>query len=194
MSVRLTLGLAVASALALVPLPAHAQTVTTHDAAHDVRSQGLSEDVADDPEPQRVEGDALAMRVKHSPHSVRVILRTAQLTRAQTLDAVHVFSFRTDGGRRAELSVYVAKQHWQGQRLWSVNDKMRTCLGLRSHIDYGHETVRVVVPSRCLSNPRWVRVGGGSGFLTGSKLYADDVNLDGKVGEEPRFGPRVHRG
>jgi len=193
MSVRtLTLSLA-ASALVLVPLPAHAQSVTTHDAAHDVMSQGLYDDVAENPEPQRVEGDALAMRVKHGPHDVRVTLRSAKLTRTRKLDAVHVFTFRTDEGRHAELSVYVTKMHWQGQQMWSVNDRTRTCHGLRSHIDYGRATVRVVVPRRCLSNPRWVRAGGGSGFLQGSKLYADDVNLNGKVGDEPTFGPRVLR-
>lgn len=191
---KLAIAATAASTLVLAPLPAYAETVTTDDAAHDVVSQGLSDDEATDPEPYRVEGDALSMKVLHGPHNVRVNLHSATLTRTKDLDAVHVLSFRTNQGRRAELSLYVTQGDWQGQRSWTVNDKTRACRGLHTYISYGTGTVRVVVPRRCLSYPSWVRVGGGVGSREGSKLYADDVSLDGRVGHEPRLGPRVHRG
>lgn len=197
MSLRhLTAVIAAASGLALIPLPAHAATITTHDAARDVMSQGLTDDVAEDPAPQRVEGDVLALRVKHGRHNVRATLRLAQLTRDPKSDLAHVFSFRTNEDRRANLTLYVAKRNWQGRQMWSVGNRKPMCRGLRTHIDYRHATVTAVVPRSCLSNPRWVEVGGGNGFLVGGdRLYADDANLDAKVGDdEPTYGPRVRRG
>jgi hypothetical protein len=189
-----TLALAAASSMILAPLPAYAETITTHDAANDVVSQGLDDEEATTPEPGRTEGDVLSMRVLHGPRNVRVTLRVAQLSRTKGLTAAHSFSFRTNEGRRADLILYVTDGDWQGQQMWEVNGKDRTCHGLRTHIDYSAATVRAVVPRRCLSNPRWVRVGGGDGMLEGDELYADDVNRSGTVGFDAKLGPRVHRG
>ncbi len=191
---RIVLALTAAAAVGLAPLPAYADTFTTRDAARDVLSQGIDDDIPTKPEPNRIEGDALAMRVTHGPQRVRITLRTAQLTRDPATSAVHVFGLRTNEARRAELTIYVHGKHWQGERTWRVNGRERTCHGLRSRIDYEADTVRVVVPRRCLSNPRWVRAGGGSGVLTGDRLYADDVSLDGRIGDDVAFGPRIRRG
>lgn len=193
MTLALALGLATATTLA--PLPAFAEVHTVKDAAHDVVSQVLDgEDLTEHPEPTRDEGDALAMRVKHGQKAVRINLRMAQLTRDATTSAVHVVSLRTDEGRRAELYLYVSGKRWQGERMWSVGNKDRRCRGLSTHIDYSAATVRAVIPRRCLSNPRWVRVDAGSGILTADRLYADDVNLAGTVEGGVAFGPRIHRG
>lgn len=189
-----SLGLATAAALVLAPLPAFAEVHTVKDAAHDVVSQDVEQNLAEQPEPTRDEGDALAMRVKHGKRAVRVNLQMAQLTRDAKASTVHVVSLRTNEGRRAELYLYVSGQRWQGERMWSVGNKDRRCRGLRTHIDYDNATVRVVIPRRCLSDPRWVRVGGGTGILAADRLYADDVNLAGKVGDDAVYGPRVRRG
>jgi hypothetical protein len=195
MSVRtLTLAAAAVSALVLVPLPAYAETVTTHDASGDVRSQSASEEGPTEPAPDRVEGDVLTMRVLHGPRNVRVNLHSARLTRTPGLEAVHSVTFLTDEGRSAELAVHVTSGDWQGEDVWTVGDEDRTCRGLHTYVSYRTETVRVVVPRTCLSSPRWVRVGGGSGFLVGEKLYADDVNRDDAFGHEARLGGKVRRG
>jgi hypothetical protein len=186
--------LAVAVGLVGAPLPAHAAGHTTRDAAHDVLSQELDEDLPNRPEPSRTEGDALSMAVVNGPRLVRIRLHLAKLTRASSGSTVHVFAFRTNEGRRADLSVYVQGKRWQGKRMWSVNGRDRTCRGLRSRIDYDTATVRVAVPRRCLSNPRWVRVGGGTGILAGDRLYADDVSAAGRIGDDVVLGPRVPRG
>lgn len=57
-----------------------------------------------------------------------------------------------------------------------------------------HDTITAVVPRNCLSNPHWVEAGGGSGYLVGDRFFADDANLDGTVGDEPTYGPRLRRG
>lgn len=190
----LTLGLATTAALVLAPLPAIAATHTVTDAAHDVVSQSIDNDVPSRPEPTRTQGDALAMRVTHGKKVVRIILRSARLTRDAKAVNVHVFGIRTNEGRRAELDLLVGAKQWQGEQRWSVNDRDRKCRGLRTHIDYRAGTVRLVVPRRCLSNPRWVQVGGGNGVLVGDRVYADDVSLAGKVGHDIAYGPRIRRG
>lgn len=195
----LTLGLATTAAVVLAPLPAIAATHTVTDAAHDVVSQSIDNqsidnDVPSRPEPTRNQGDALALRVTHGKKVVRIILRSAQLTRDAKAIDVHAFGIRTNERRRAELDLLVGAEQWQGEQRWTINDRDRKCRGLRTHIDYRAGTVRVVVPRRCLSNPRWVQVGGGNGVLVGDRVYVDDVSLAGKVGHDIAYGPRIRRG
>ncbi|GAB2865470.1 hypothetical protein [Nocardioides pacificus] len=189
LTVSLSVGLALAAA------PASADSHVVRDAARDVRSQGIDDDVIRRPEPTRTEGDVRSLRVTHGPRNVRLTLRLARLTRVPAAGVVHVFALRTDEGRRADLGIYVAKRDWQGERMWSVEDRDRACRGLRTRVDYRADTVRAVVPRRCLSNPAWIRVGGGHGMLDGERLYADDVSRKGRVGEDVVVeGPRIRRG
>jgi hypothetical protein len=53
--------------------------------------------------------------------------------------------------------------------------------------------VGVSVPRGCLSLPRWVRAGGGSGSMQDHTLYADDAQLDAGVGDDLVLGRRVRR-
>lgn len=195
MSTRhLVLTLTASAALALAPLPANAASHTTYDERGDVVS-GNSE--AGDPhhlEPGRAEGDALTMRVMHGNKMIRIKLRVAGLTRSRGTQTAHVFALRTNEGRRAELSLYVHGNRWQGERLWTVDDRDRPCRGLRTRINYRADAVAVVIPRGCLSNPRWVQVGGGIGSYAGSTLYADDVSLVGRIGHDLALGPRIQRG
>lgn len=194
---RFLLTLAASSALVMVPLsgPALADSVTTRDAAHDVVSQSGEDDTGPTrPEPDREEGDALAMRVTHGKKNVRVVMRSAKLTRPSKDPAVHLFSFRTSRGKTADLGLYVHRKRRQGERTWSYAGRDRACRGLRTTIDYRNATVRAVVPRRCLSNPRWVQVGAGVGTLTADRVYADDVNRSGGIEDDLAYGPRVRRG
>ncbi len=189
---RLFLGMLTAAALAAAPLPAHAASITTSDAARDVVSQADDQGPTQ-PEPLRAEGDVLSMRVTHGNRAVRIRLQAAQLTRDPQQTMAHVFALRTNEGRRADLSIYVDGSRWQGQRWWTVDGRERSCRDVRTHIDYQAETVTATVPRRCLSNPRWVRVGGGIGVDSDSRLYADDVSRAGTIGHELVLGPRLRR-
>lgn len=195
------------TALALLPLsalvglgttvPAQAQTRTTHDARHDVVSGSDAAAAPTTLQPGRAEGDVVSLRVHHGPRAVRVRLRYAQLTRDPRASVVHVMAFRTSDGLRAGLDLLVdgGGHTWQGERLWSVEGRDRArCARLRSRINYRTDTVSVVVPRSCLSNPRWVRVGAGGGSFVDGRVYADDVALRGRVADDVVFGAPVRRG
>ncbi len=199
MSLRNCLSLAAAvSALVLVPVAAHAQVVTVTDASRDVVSATPEGDTYTTPEPRRLEGDVLSQRVNHGARVVRVTLRHAQLTRPSKKDfIVHVVALRTNEGKRAEVSLLAQGKRYQGERMFTVNNKDRRCKGLSTRIDYARDTVRFTIPRRCLSNPRWLEVGAGTGYykdVEGARPYADDANLDGRVADDLAFGPRVRRG
>ena len=198
MTLRKLIILAVAApALALIPVAANAASVTTHDAAHDVVSGGQEDDTINVPEPLRREGDVLSLRVNHRANVVRVTMFEDQLTRVRKGDmAFHVFALRTNEGKRADVSLLTQKGKWQGKADF-FSGRNSKCRGLRSNVDYAKNSVQVTIPRRCLSNPRWVQVGGGTGVLTegeAGRIYADDANLDAKVEDDIAFGPRVRRG
>lgn len=115
---RLLLAFAALPALALVPLagPASAETLTVVDAGHDVVSLSTTGEGSLRPETSRREGDALRMRVTHGTRNVRVLLRLSKLSRSTRTQTVHTVAFRTNEGRRVELSLYVHGRRWQGQR------------------------------------------------------------------------------
>ncbi len=200
MSLRKLITVAVAApALALIPVVANAQIVTTHDAAHDVMSMGAEDDNINRPEPLRSEGDVLKMRVNHRSHVIRVTLFEKRLTRVHDGSAAfHVFALRTNKGKRADLSLIAFKGRLQGMSELFVQNREAKCRGVRTYIDYANDSVQVSIPRRCLSNPRWVQVGAGTGYITDqgedSRIYADDANLDAQIRDEITFGPRVRRG
>lgn len=195
------------TALALLPLsllvtvgatgPAQAQTRTTHDARHDVVGGADSEMNPTHVVPRRAEGDVLSVRVTHGAGAVRVLLHYAQLSRERRAMVVHFVTLRTDEGLRAGVDLIVDRgdRHGQGDPQWSAtgDSQESSCPGLRTRIDYRSDTVRMVVPRNCLSDPRWVRVGAGGGSFVGGRLYADDAALRGRVADDVVLGPRVRR-
>jgi len=183
-------------ALALVATPAQARTHVERDAARDIVSMDANSTGAPDrPAPRRREGDVRSLRTVHGPHRIHVTLRSDRLARVKQTWGVHIFRFRTSNGRSADLTMLVSDGRWQGERSWTIDDHERRCRGLHTRVNYQRDTVTAVIPRRCLGNPRWVRVGGGTGLLHAGRLYADDATLDGKVHEDDvRLGPRVRRG
>lgn len=196
---KLITAAVVAPALALIPVAANAAIVTTHDAEHDVMSMGAEDDDITTPEPLRAEGDVLKMRVNHRANVVRVTLFEKKITRAHDGSAAfHLFALRTNEGKRAELSLIAFKGRLQGLSDFAVRGKQTKCRGVRTYIDYANDNVQVSIPRRCLSNPRWVQVGAGTGSISDegedSRIYADDANLDAQIRDDIAFGPRVRRG
>ncbi len=175
--------------------PEHPHSVTVHDATHDVlRGPADSSRPPTTAAARRRQGDVTSMRVVHGEHRVRTTLHYAKLSRVSRSTMVHVFAFRAPSGVRADLAVLAKAGSWKGESFWDVDGKPRaTCPGLRSRIDYGADTVRVSVPRNCLDDPRWVRVGGGGGAMVGKRLYADDANRDGRIGDDVALGARVYR-
>jgi hypothetical protein len=185
-------GAALVAVAALTAAPASAQTVTTHDAAHDVLSQNaLSQGPPTRPAPHHRNGDALWLRVVHGPHRIRLTLHFARLTRPHR-PAVEVLALATNAGKRAELDLVTLRRGGSIHRTWQVNGHDRRCPGLRSSVKYHQATVRAVIPRSCLGDPRWVRAGGGDGTLGGHRLFADDVSLNSRVHNNVALGARAH--
>lgn len=194
---RLLLAIVAVPVLAMVPLAgsASAETLTVRDAARDVVSTPIASEGAYRPAPERREGDALKMRVAHNKSNIRVVLRLDQLTRAKKTQAFHVVSFRTNERRHGDLVLYVAGKQWQGTRTWDGPGGVEKCRGLRTHIDYANDTVTAVVPRKCLSNPRWVKVGAGTGTIAKRRVFVDDFNRSGIMEDDDlSFSARVRRG
>ena len=185
---------AAAACTTLLATPALAQTRTTQDAAGDVVSGPEEVDIPTTPEPDRTAADVTSLRVEHRRHVVRLVLREAEVPEMTGDDlAVHILSLRTSEGKRAELDLVTSADRPQGQRVWSFGERT-SCRGLRTTVSYADDEVRVTIPRRCLSAPRWVKVGGGAGVLEGDRVFADDASLDGEVRQDVVLGPKVFRG
>ncbi len=203
MSVRRTASIAATAAAAVTVSaaigtgPAMAETRTTHDARHDVvRLAADGPSTAGHVVHQRRSGDVISMRTTYGHARVRVTLRYATLApvTSKKRQVVHIVTLRTDTGHRSNVSLVVSRNQSQGQRLFERDDSISRCRGLHTRVDYHRDRVRFSIPRACLSNPRWVRVGGGGGVLTDRWLYADDVSSKGTVQDDLVLGPRVHRG
>ncbi len=180
--------------LVAIGAPAHADTITTRDARHDVQRQPPSENAEPTLAPSRREGDVISFRVAHRADRVLLRIRYDRLSRPRhRQQVVHVVSMRTWRTGLSTASLIATKDEPQGTLLWEGRRPHRTCDGLRTRIDYRADRVIFSVPRECLGNPRWVRAGGGTGTLSRHALWYDDAQLDGGFGEEVTLGRRVHR-
>ncbi len=195
-SIRLLVAaIATAACLATVSAPAEAQTRHVRDARGDVVSVGEESEPANVAEPDRSDGDVLSLRVSHRRHTVRLVMRAAGLTPVGGDDlTMHSFAFRTDEGRRANLDLVVTAGRPQGDRELRLGGRSRPCRGLDTRVSYAEDLVEVTVPRRCLSSPRWVRVGAGTAVVQGDRLYGDDASRRGSVVDDLTLGRRVLRG
>ncbi len=203
MSVRRTVSIAATAAAAVTvgaaigAGPVMAETRTIHDARHDVvRLATDGPSTAGHVVSQRRSGDVISMRTTYGHARVRVTLGYATLSpvTSENKQVVHVVTLRTNTGHHSNVSLFVSKNQPRGQRLFERDDSIATCKGLHTRVDYRRDRVRFSIPRACLSNPRWVRVGGGGGILTDRWLYADDVSSKSTVQDDLVLGPRVHRG
>ncbi len=194
----LAVGVLAGPADAVTSTPSRIHSLTVRDAGHDLLRARL--DAVDPPlrpAPRRREGDIISMGVVHGAHQVRVTVHYLALTRKRGLSITHVLAIRTRAGGRADLSVHASAGSWTGGADWRWRADGHTtfsCAGLTNRISYRRDTLRVVVPTRCLGNPRWVRVGAGVGAVVGSTIYIDDASLAGRWRNDVAFGPRLYRG
>lgn len=200
-------GTAAATALIAVVGPvgaASAHSHTTTDPRHDVTRVDTSSDDTETMtvDPTRANGDVTSLRVVHGPSRVSLTMRFVSLPRPRGhVFTFHAFSIKTDEDKRFDLSLTPQRRHPQGERdLSRRNGSPVRCHGLHSHVDYAHAVVRASIPRECLSSPRWVRVGAGSGTFDGDldadqlSVYGDDASRAGRVRDYLALGPRVRRG
>lgn len=184
---------AAASALALMPGVAHADTDVHTDFTGDVVSLDFGDEGEDwTPQPTRTEGDIVSTRVSHLDRKVRIKIRFAELSRTGR-GANQYLVLRSDKGKRY-LLIDSSGGKWAGRtRFTNANDDKVPCTGISHKIDYVANTVLAVVPRTCLGNPRWVRAGIGTITFGASDFFVDDARTQGNIYDNPVLGPRVRR-
>jgi hypothetical protein len=181
---------------------AHAQRVGHRDARGDVVKATYDENTQAEtiePAPRQTAGDITGIVVRHAPRRVFVTVRFREL-RAMHPMQIHVIQLKTNESLRRELSIIATPQRPQGHADFTrPNGDTVRCRYLRRQVDYAENVLRVSIPRRCLSHPRWVRVGMGHLRIPktadGSMvIYADEAYRSGTVGDRLTLGPRVRRG
>jgi hypothetical protein len=196
MTTKILRGVAVLglTALLIAPAAAYAETKVHSDLTGDVRQYSLDSGPSDTGTavPDRTDGDIKSIRVSHLTRNLRITLSFRSLTPSGS-PADHVFWIRSNT-RARNVDISTGPGRWRGKReLTTLNDKAVGCRGFSHRIDYTYEKIVLVVPTSCLGNPRWVRVGAGTAFIGGGDYFADDARSS-TVGENLVLGPRVHRG
>ncbi len=177
--------------MVLAPGPAQADSRTRNDPAGDVTSVPNHSDVEDRTlEPARREGDLVSTTVRHRKRTVLMVGRYRELT--QVAGQVHFFVIRTNEHRTRRVGLFVDADDWQGTCLLHERRRVSlSCPGVQRSIDYQANVIRVVVPRRCLSRPRWVRVRIETETQDATKVYDDAA--PGRGTGPWTFGPRVRR-
>jgi hypothetical protein len=180
-----------AAAVVLAPTTALADTLSKADTSGDVlKASGPSGGAVD---PTRAIGDITRTVITHGPSNVKVKVFFRDLQKVGKI--VTIIPVKTDKGYRRFEIVAGPGKYYGTVTVRNAKDKKVTCKTTRT-IDYAANTALLVVPRKCLSNPRWVRVGAGvlstqDGFQT---IYGDDARTNGTVGgEDPTFSNKVFR-
>ena len=188
---------AVLPAALLLPTPAHAEKVVTHDAAGDAGVVGwlAEEDAQLPPTPDPSPADIVRTVGAHGERRLSIAVHFLDLAGVREhstrfLVRTPAGSFRLDvraKGRRTRTTLTQ-----RGQQV--------DCRALRARFDAGADMVTVSVPTACLSSPRWVRLG-VTAFaplpMTDPAVLAstvDDGHRDTVRLNSVGTGPRIHRG
>ena len=186
----LTLATLVAG-LVLLPSDAQADSYVSPDASGDVVQVNLQAETSMQV-PDRTEGDITSSGVAHGKRRVAMATRHRELTRTGA-GTVHLF--RIGSRNRVHVVTLVARPgHWQGSASMKTGQgRSVSCRGLRWSIRYDDDLVRLSVPRRCLGRPSWVHVGMAEKHVEETSNFLDDAQTDGRISENPEFGPRVRR-
>lgn len=202
MSLRHSLRLAVAVlpvAALLVPATAYAERVVTRDPAGDALAtsdvEGVEQSAA---APDQRVVDIVRTVVDHRPEVVRVRLQFRDLARDP-------FMFVGTRLKLPQGRVDVLVELLGGKPIVSGTEtggRELDCPGLRADVRRTTRSINLVVPTSCLGDARWVRVGAvafGADLAQEDaevvRTYSDDAHRDGTVDvEKPALGPRVRRG
>jgi hypothetical protein len=161
-------ALAAAASVALLPalLPAgsaSADQLRYRDATGDVQKFDLSDDsftpVAD---PRATNGDIKDVFVHY--RKGRLVIRANYVDLRPRRDTTLTFTgeIKTNERRRWLYSVDTSPGKYAGHDRLLTYHRFRKACEIGHEFDYRKNFTRVVVPLKCLSNPRWVRVSVGA--------------------------------
>ncbi|WP_436699473.1 hypothetical protein [Nocardioides sp. BYT-33-1] len=184
----LRLAAAFAGATGLVlsgPGLASAADLVHTDPARDVMSATLPEDKAQ-PAPRERGLDIRKVRVSHGTEALVLHLRTRG--RLPRKSFVVTGAVRTPGGVYNLEHMRFAGATESGL---TFGDTAVPCPGFVT--DRGRRTITFTIPTPCIGDPAWVRVGVGV-VRFGAQRYTADDGFSRTVGHQLRLSPRLPRG
>jgi hypothetical protein len=191
---RLSSYVATGLVLALsVATPTQAASETTRDPGHDVRSAPMNTDALPErPEPARRLGDIVRTTVSLGTDLVITTkLRSLAAVGHQELSWTVVTSADEEPGGWSGSLVYNGTRRGYFTFLDPIANDPECA---RADVDRARRKVTLTVPSACLGDPDWVRVGSGTLTLAGGRVYQDDAHRDGVVRHRWKLGPKVTAG
>jgi hypothetical protein len=183
-------GLAILAALVVLAPAASAERTISRDGAGDT----WSPEGYDGWEPTGSPPNVDLVRTSLNHRAARVVL-TARYTDLVRGEDVIDFTvrLRSAAGRAWRLFVYASYDSPVTFRMVERAPDRSACAGFAGTLSFARNTVRLVVPRRCLGNPDWVKYGAlAERYNEGAGLSVDDAL---SASPEPRtWSPRVHGG
>jgi hypothetical protein len=186
-------SIAAVSAVASAATPAMAASEAARDPGRDVRSAPLNTDALPKrPEPARRLGDIVRTTVSLSTDLVITTkLRSLAAVGHQELSWTVVTSADEVPGGWSGSLVYNGTRRGYFTFLDPIANDPECA---RADVDRAKKKVTLSVPTSCLDDPDWVRVGSGTLTLAGGRVYQDDAHRDGVVRHGWKLGPKVNAG
>ncbi len=197
--VRSAIVATAATAVALVPTAANADTKSHRDAGGDVHSVAydpITHNTVNTPstaEPAAKLGDITKIKVSHTSSTLKFVVHYRDLFKGGS-EQIHEFAIATPNRVRYAF-VDAAPGRWKGRTVMTkANLKTRVRCSIGRHIDYRHNTITVKVPSSCLGHPKVVRVGVETFIAYGSKMFYDQAYaVGGNYRDLLTPSPKIHR-
>jgi hypothetical protein len=199
------LAAALLPAAVLVPAAAHAERVVVRDPGHDVaRIDDEASDAAGTEvavtAPGEASTDITRVVVDHRAGLLRLTVQVRDL-RHRFVDAAGI-RLRSPTWRW-DVDVIRSGRETYTLLTRGARGSDRPCGGLVTTVDTRADRLIVSVPTTCIEDPRWVRVGVAllainvpqGSTIEDADIYMDEAGVTGFHGDrDPLLGPRVHRG
>lgn len=174
---------ALATAL-LAPAGASAQSLRiddpTGDSWHELYAGGASRPTGYEPAGSAPNSDIVSAKVSHTAGRVKIRVTYVDLAN-NSEGVISITKISTDEGvkRRAWA---VKEAAGKPTRSYLTGGGRTTCAGMREEISFSRNVVRLSLPRRCLSNPRWVKVVVGGGNYAEAPDPASYRDIAGSTG------------
>jgi hypothetical protein len=192
---RMTGATLVAAATMLsFPGAAHAARDTHRDAIRDVVSVPDRRPEADPKvHPREDRGDVTRLVVEHRRGELHIKLKLRDVTRPVLSGMIAEIA-----SPRNRLTAAVYKDPDTKKMVIYVFDEQSgepRCGGATWRYSGKRNVVSMTLPTRCLGNSRWVRVGAAYSWFKAGRLFVDDAQRDSGIAENRlTLGPKVRRG
>lgn len=181
------------AALFLNAAPASAAELMLREGRGDMWRVDFNEKSGEEyrPAPAVRNGDAIRVLIRHT--ATHVVIREKFVALRRTGDLLMVGAeIRTNEGVRRDAFIFADRRNWQGDAIFSGPRGQGTDCDLEHSLNYATNTAVIKIPRTCLSNPRWVQVRLGDGFLKRQAFFIDNPH-NGQA-EPKAWTARIRKG